>query len=130
MGFNWLAVLAASVAAFVLGGLWYGPLFGRMWMKASGMTEEKVKGGNSARIFGISFVMTLVAAIVLARFIGEGASGVEGAGAGFAIGAALIGTMLGVFYQFEHRPVAHWLVNAAYATAAFTLMGLIIGVWP
>jgi hypothetical protein len=25
---NWLAVLVAAVVTFVLGGLWYGPLFG------------------------------------------------------------------------------------------------------
>jgi len=24
---NWLAVIAAAPSAFVLGGLWYGPLF-------------------------------------------------------------------------------------------------------
>lgn len=130
MGVNWLAVLAASVSAFVLGGIWYGPMFGRMWMQASGMTEEKVKQGNAGKTYGISFVLTVVAAIVLSRFIGAGAGAGAGAAAGFGIGAALVGTMLGVFYQFEQRPVAHWLVNGAYATAAFTLMGAIIGVWP
>ena len=42
---NWLAVIVATVATFILGGLWYGPLFGRMWMAASGMTDEKAKQG-------------------------------------------------------------------------------------
>lgn len=130
MGFNWLAVLAAAVSSFVLGGIWYGPLFGRMWMEASGMTEEKVKQGNAGMIYGVSFVLMLVAAIVLSFLIGEGATGGEGAATGFGVGAALIGAMLGVFYQFERRPVAHWLVNGAYATAALALMGFIIGVWP
>jgi hypothetical protein len=130
MGINWLAVLVAAIAAFVLGGIWYGPLFGKMWLQASGMTAEKVKQGNAAMIYGISFVLTAVAAAVLSRFIGAGAGPGAGAAAGFGIGAALVSTMLGVFYQFEHRPAAHWLVNGAYATAAFTLMGAIIGVWP
>jgi len=26
-GLNWLAIVAAAVSAFVIGGLWYGPLF-------------------------------------------------------------------------------------------------------
>ena len=39
-GLNWLAILVATVAAFVLGGLWYGPLFGKAWMAALGKTEE------------------------------------------------------------------------------------------
>ncbi len=25
---NWLAILIATAAAFLLGGLWYGPVFG------------------------------------------------------------------------------------------------------
>ena len=29
---NWWAILVATVAAFALGGLWYGPLFGKPWM--------------------------------------------------------------------------------------------------
>lgn len=37
---NWLAILAAA-SSLVIGFLWYGPLFGKAWMKESGMTEEK-----------------------------------------------------------------------------------------
>ena len=44
---NWLAVLVAALSTFILGGLWYGPLFGRTWMRASGMTEERVNGAGS-----------------------------------------------------------------------------------
>ncbi len=130
MQVNWLAVLAAAISAFVLGGLWYGPLFGRMWMKASGMTEEQVKQGNAGRTFGISFVLMIVAAITLSLFIGPDATGNRGAAMGFGVGACLVGTMLGVFYLFEHRSVTHWLVNLSYATAALTLMGFILGFWP
>ncbi len=31
-GFNWWAILVATVVAFVLGGLWYGPIFGKAWL--------------------------------------------------------------------------------------------------
>ena len=31
---NWLAVLAAAVSAFMLGGIWYGPLFKQAWMRS------------------------------------------------------------------------------------------------
>lgn len=34
-----LATLLATVLSFVLGGLWYGPLFGKTWMRLVGMTE-------------------------------------------------------------------------------------------
>jgi hypothetical protein len=32
---HWLAVIAASLTGFILGGLWYGPIFGKAWQNAS-----------------------------------------------------------------------------------------------
>ena len=36
---NWLAILAATIAGFVIGGLWYGPLFGNAWVAALGKKD-------------------------------------------------------------------------------------------
>ena len=33
---NWLAIVAGMVANMVVGALWYGPLFGKRWMKELG----------------------------------------------------------------------------------------------
>ncbi|WP_323787466.1 DUF1761 domain-containing protein [Psychroserpens sp.] len=61
MEINFLAVLVAAVVPMVLGFLWYGPmLFQNSWMRESGMTEEKIKGGNMAVIFGLSFVFSIL----------------------------------------------------------------------
>lgn len=59
-----IAVLAAALLGFAIGGVWYGPLFGRVWMHASGMTEEQARGGNALRIYGLTFVLNLVAAFL------------------------------------------------------------------
>jgi hypothetical protein len=41
---NFLAILVAAVAAFVLGALWYSPvLFAKQWMKAHGYTPDKLE---------------------------------------------------------------------------------------
>ncbi len=42
VGLNWWAILVATVVAFGIGGLWYGPLFGQAWLKAMGKTEEEI----------------------------------------------------------------------------------------
>jgi hypothetical protein len=127
---NWLAVLVATVATFVLGGLWYGPLFGKLWMRASGMTDEELKRGNPGKIFGVSFVLQLIAAFVLAMFIGPEATPAFATMAGLSVGLCWVGMGFGVVYLFEHRPFSHWAVNAGYQTAAFTIMGAILGLWP
>ncbi|MGE0354015.1 MAG: DUF1761 domain-containing protein [Gemmatimonadales bacterium] len=128
-GINWLAVIVAAVATFILGGLWYGPLFGKAWMAASGVTEERARQGNPAVIFGLSFVLQLVAAIVLAMFIGPEADLTFSLLAGLSVGAFWVATAFGVVYLFERRPLGHWVVNALYQIVAFTLMGGILGVW-
>jgi hypothetical protein len=40
---NFLAVLVAGLAAFFIGGLWYTVLFGKLWVKLHGYSEEKIK---------------------------------------------------------------------------------------
>ena len=37
---SWLAVILATVVFFALGSVWYGPLFGEVWMEGARMTEE------------------------------------------------------------------------------------------
>ena len=51
----------------MLGGLWYGPLFGKAWLTAIGKTEKDIK--PSPAPFIISFFTALLTAIVLAALI-------------------------------------------------------------
>lgn len=64
MDINWLVVLGAAVIPTITGMIWYNPkVMGKVWMEASGMTEEKIQGGNMPLIFGISFVMAFLLAV-------------------------------------------------------------------
>ncbi|MBI5915587.1 MAG: DUF1761 domain-containing protein [Bacteroidetes bacterium] len=66
MEINWLAVLVAAFVPTVIGFVWYNPkVFGTAWMNAAGMTEEKMKGGNMALIFGLSFLFSLILALAM-----------------------------------------------------------------
>lgn len=127
MDVNWIAVLVAAISAFILGGLWYGPLFGKKWMAHTGMTEERAKSMNMARTFGLSFILSFVAAFVFAMFLGPN-PGVEFAtGAGFAAGLCWVGASFGINDLFEDRPFGLWLINAGYHTLQFTIYGLVLG---
>ena len=66
---NWLAVIAAAVSMFVIGGLWYSALFQKQWMAANGFTDEDMKRGSPAVIFGVAFVLSLLMAANLAFFV-------------------------------------------------------------
>ncbi|MGB4971685.1 MAG: DUF1761 domain-containing protein, partial [Cyclobacteriaceae bacterium] len=52
-GLNYWAILVSALSTFLIGGLWYSPaVFGKAWMKENGLTEEDLKKGNMAKIFG------------------------------------------------------------------------------
>jgi hypothetical protein len=126
---NWLAVFAAAISAFLLGGLWYSPaLFGKAWQRSAGLTDEQLKGGNAAKIYGGAFVLSLVAAATFAMFLGKLPAGIATA-YGFCAGLAWVAASFGINYLFERRPLSLWLVNGGYHTLQFTLYGLILGLW-
>lgn len=123
---NYLAVLLAALSAFLLGGLWYSALFARQWARLTGQSEETLKGGNPAIVFGGAFLLNLVAAYVLAMFLGTLPLEL-GALYGLSVGLCWVTASLGVNYLFERRPLGLWLINGGYFTLQFTAMGAIIG---
>jgi len=128
--FNVLAVLAAAVATFVLGGLWYSPaLFGKAWQREAGVTDEQMRTSNKARVFGLAFILSLVAAFVFALFLGPRPPVSLGLGAGFSAGLCWVAASFGINYLFEQRSFKLWLINAGYHTLQFTIIGLILALW-
>lgn len=127
---NWLSVVVAALAGFVIGSLWYGPLFQKPWMAASGMTKEKGAQGNMPLTFGGAYVLNLIGATGIAILLGDNRSIGSGAHVGAFAAFFFLATALGVIYLFEQRPLKLWLINAGYQIVNFAAMGAIIGVWP
>ena len=67
---NFLAIIVAAVANLAIGFVWYGPVFGKQWMKLNNYTEEEMKGINPGPLYAQSLVATLVMYAVLAHFLG------------------------------------------------------------
>ena len=129
--FNIWAVLAAAVASFVLGGLWYSPvLFGKAWQKAAGLTDEQLAKGNMAMIFGLAFVLCLAASFVFAMFLGPRPPMALGLGAGASAGIFWVAASFGVNYLFERKSLKLFLINGGYHAVQFTLIGLILALLP
>ncbi|PCI02518.1 MAG: hypothetical protein COB79_02010 [Zetaproteobacteria bacterium] len=126
---NMWAILVAAISRFALGGIWYGPLFEKAWMKESGMTEEKMKSGNMLKIFGLSFVASLIISIILAFFLGSQLSIAMGAVYGLLIGFGWVSMCLATNDLFEQRSFKLFAINAGYHTLSFTIMGAIIAAW-
>ena len=125
---NWLATVGAALAGFVLGGIWYGPLFGRAWQAHTGLTDEDLSSrGSPAVIMPTAFVLALVQATVLALLLPASAGVVQASMYALVIGVAFVATALGINYLFSRRSMALFAIDAGYNVLQFTLMGAIIG---
>jgi len=127
---HWLAVIVATVAAFVIGGLWYSKiLFGNAWAAELKAGEPGMPSGNSVLIFGSSFLLNLLASIVMAMFLGKSATLISGLMAGLFVGIAWVGTAFGTSYLFSRKSMKLFLIDAGYYVVYYAVMGLIIGAW-
>lgn len=87
---NWLAVLAATVANFVLGGLWFGALFARTYARVLGIEDRAP--ARPAPIFLVGPLLcgavTIVTTAFLLRLLGIADLG----------GALALGAVVGIGY--------------------------------
>ena len=125
---NWLAVVAAALSSFLLGGIWYSVLFAKAWQAAAGLTDEQAKGGNKALIFGGSFVLALIASATFAMFLGK-LPMMTATLYGLCAGLTWVAGSFGINYLFERKSLKLFLINGGYHTLQFTLIGLILGLW-
>lgn len=126
---NWLSVIVAAISSFLIGGIWYGPIFGKVWMTEFGFTEEDLKKRSIPKTFGLSLLLSFIAALVLEFFIGTATDLIFGAMAGFFAGFGWVATFLGILYLFEMKSYQAYLINAGYCIVALTVMGIILGAW-
>jgi hypothetical protein len=127
---NWLAVLAAAVSAFMIGGIWYSPaLFFKAWQRGTGLSDEQLQRGNPAKIYGGSLVLSIIAAAVFAMFLGPAPEVGFATAAGFAAGLCWVAASFGINYLFERKSLSLFFINGGYHTVQFTVYGLILGLW-
>ncbi len=126
---NWLAILVATVAAFALGWLWYGPLFGKAWLEAIGKTADEID--PSPQPFVITFFTTLLTSIVLAALMSS--LGMMNLTDGVLLGA-ITGIGLVAASQASDSAFCGWgmplfLIISGFRVLLCILIGAILGVW-
>lgn len=128
---NFLAIGVAALASFMLGALWYSPvLFAKTWQKELGFTDEYLKQGNMAVLFGTSFLLMLIMAFGLAVFFHDRVAGwQEGLHGGLLAGVLLVATSIGINYLYQRKSFKLWLIDAGYQVLFMALMGAILGAW-
>jgi len=124
---NWIGILLCGISSMVLGALWYSPLlFGKAWQREAGLSDEDLAAGNMALIYGLAFLLSLIAAAAFAMFVGHRHGLLPSIAAGAAVGACWVAASFGINYLFERRSLRQWLINGGYHLLQFSLFGLIL----
>jgi hypothetical protein len=137
-GINFLAVFVAAIVSMVLGFIWYSPiLFARPWMRLMGVDpQDKAKLAEmrkgAGKLYGLSFVATLVAAVVLAKIIDITSVNtvLYGMKIAFAVWLGFVATVQLTGALFGKQPAKLFLINTGYQLVCYLAMGAILAKWP
>ena len=126
---NWLAVLLGTVLSMALGALWYGPLFGQLWLRLISKTEDELESSPTMYIKTAvaAFLGMLALNLVVIAF---GATGfVDGLVAGAFIFVGIGATTTFVYTTFEGPTEQVWLLYVAYHLIVYLVMGGVFAIW-
>lgn len=63
---NFWAILASAIVSMVIGSIWYGPLFGKMFREAMGMNQwSPEKQAAMKKTMGMSYALQFIASLVM-----------------------------------------------------------------
>ncbi|MDO8563777.1 MAG: DUF1761 domain-containing protein [Nanoarchaeota archaeon] len=127
----YLAILLCALASMVIGSLWYGPLFGKTWMKLSGMTKEQIAKGkkmNMTPYYFAAFIMSLLTAYVLEWLINAlNVPSISGALLlGVLVWLGFYVTTLSSSVLWEGKPFKLYLLNISYGLVLFLAISAIL----
>jgi Protein of unknown function (DUF1761) len=126
---NLLAILIAAAAGFLVGGIWYGPLFGKAWMAENGFTEEGLKNANMLKIYGLTFAFSVLSAVFLGHllaFFDTGPRSTMMISTGIALG--YIVPAIGTNYLFARKSGKLFAIDAGYWVVFYAAMGAVFAV--
>ena len=129
---NWLAVLAAGLAYFFIGAIWYSALFGKKWREYNAVfiNDANAKKGVASTMI-ISLILMIVCSLGLAilakRFGIFGWTG--GLKLGLLTGLCFAATAIHISYVYEKRPLGLHLINGLYNVAGNIIAAIIVCSW-
>jgi uncharacterized protein DUF1761 len=134
MKINYAAVIVAAIVHFVLGGLWYGLIFGNKFLEIIGWTPEQqaqIVAQSHWSQYAVAFVTSLVLVYILAHFVQyTGAKGVAGGmQTAFWLWLGFVATTQLATVIFEQRKLGLYVLNVGYQLVACLICGAILAVW-
>jgi hypothetical protein len=123
-----IAILAAALAGWLFGAVWYTAL-GKVWQAALGMDPKGCAGQKMPLTpMLVSFLAALVMSAVLYQLlINLGVMGLQnGAAAGLTVGIGFVATSVLVNNMFQGKKLMVTVIDAAHWVLALVIEGVVI----
>ena len=128
-GPNYLAIVVAAVAGWIVGAVWYGVLFGKPWRDANNIVPDKSQ--VTPLPFILAFVAQLVMAWMLAGVLGHLGPGQvtirNGVISAVFLWFGFVFTTLAVNNMFAGRKPILLLIDGGHWLAVMVVLGAVIG---
>ncbi len=124
---NWIAVIVGALAGFMVGGIWYGPIMGKKWMGAVGLSEEQIRQGNMLAIYGGAFAFSLLASWTMAHIFAtyDNLSAAVKILTAFGVAIGFIIPAIGTNYLFSQKSKTLFFIDAGYWILFYIAMGAV-----
>ena len=124
---NWIAVIVGALAGFMVGGIWYGPIMGKKWMGAVGLSEEQIRQGNMGLIYGGAFAFSLLASWTMAHTFAtyDDLSVAVKILTALGVAVGFIIPAIGTNYLFSQKSKALFFIDAGYWILFYIAMGAV-----
>jgi len=134
MKINYPAVLVAAIVHFIIGGLWYGLIFGNKFIELIAWTPaqlQQIQSQSHVKEYVFAFLSSLVLVYILAHFVQyTRAKGVaDGMQTAFWLWLGFVATTQLATVIFEQRRLGLYLLNVGYQLVAGLICGAILAVW-
>ena len=134
---NYWAVLVSAVVGMGLGFLWYGPLFGKQWVKLMGFSDKQMKQMKESnkkgmtKSYTIMVISTLVMSYILAHFVDyvQALTVMEAVTLGFWLWLGFFATTQIGSVLWEQKPFKLYLINTLHYLVVLCVMAVILTVW-
>lgn len=129
---NWLHILVAAIAYFLLGAIWYSPLFGKRWIayqKIDMNDPEAKKGAATIMFFSfiIMFLTTIGLAVLVYRLeLEEAMSGIK---LGLFTGLLFSAAAISISYLYVKKPLGLHLIDGLYHVLGQVIAAVILCIW-
>jgi hypothetical protein len=132
-GIDLVPIIVSALLMLAVGSIWYSPLlFGRHWMRATGLTETDLEGAKDTiwRQLLMAFITNVVLLGIIAQFVTMAQSLDQSIRYIATVLTIFLASVMANVVIWEQKKISYLLINIGYAAVVIFGGLTVIWYWP